>query len=78
MVVYIPPPKKTHKPTSTITVKEADEKCYSVRADEQSSMSPWVGGFIIMLIINTIGILEITYIFYFSERKKKMQEPMSS
>lgn len=27
--------------------------------------------FIIMLIANTVGILEITYIFYFSEKEKK-------
>jgi len=30
--------------------------------------------FIILLIVNTLGILEIIYIFFFSDKKKRIEE----
>jgi methionyl-tRNA synthetase len=32
--------------------------------------------FVAMLILNTIGILEIAYLFFFAKKKMKMQELM--
>ena len=31
--------------------------------------------FIVLLVLNTIAILEITYIFYFSKTKKNVEQP---
>ena len=40
----------------------------------RNGSKPW---FIVMLIINTVGILEIVYIFYFANRKKKTEKPVA-
>jgi hypothetical protein len=40
------------------------------KAAKNKSM-PW---FIVLLLLNTMGILEITYIFYFSKKKKQETE----
>lgn len=34
----------------------------------KNNSKPW---FIVMMIVNTLGILEIVYIFYFSKKKTK-------
>lgn len=31
--------------------------------------------FVVLLLLNTAGILEILYLFFFSERPKKMNQP---
>jgi methionyl-tRNA synthetase len=35
----------------------------------KSARNNQIGWFIVMLILNTVGILEITYIFFFSKKK---------
>jgi len=38
----------------------------------KSGSKPW---FIVLLLLNTLAILEILYIFVFSKRKKEAEEP---
>ena len=40
----------------------------------QNGSKPW---FVVMLVLNTVGILEIVYIFYFANRKKKTDGPVA-
>ena len=39
----------------------------------QNGSKPW---FVVMLVLNTVGILEIVYIFYFSKKKTKTDKPV--
>jgi methionyl-tRNA synthetase len=40
----------------------------------RAARSQSLGWFIVLLIVNTLGILEIIYIFYFSRKKISTQE----
>ena len=39
----------------------------------KSARKTHIGWFIVLLIVNTLGVLEILYIFFFSERGKRQE-----